>query len=190
MATVLFLFSSCASFLERKIAQKYNLELATIEVKGNKGYVKGVLGKLFYEKLENTLKEHPNLNTLVLVDIPGSINDEWNLRTCSLVYEKGITTELLSNSVVESGGTDLFVSGKKVIFAEGAKAGVHAWDGADKPATEYPKDHKEHKMFLELYSKVKVDSSFYWFTLKAAPAEDIYHMKKSEIQKYVGDKLK
>lgn len=188
---VLFLTSGClVNFFERKTARQLQLELGTIEIKGNKGYVKGVLGKLFHKKLEKTLKKYPNLNTLVLTDIPGSLNDEWNLKSCLLIYEKGITTELVSNSIVESGGTDLFVSGKKIIFAEGAKIGVHSWDGGDKPATSYPKDHAEHKMFLELYSKVGIDTPFYWFTLQAAPADGMHFMEKAEIEKYLGHKMK
>lgn len=40
-----------------------------------------------------------------------------------LLYNEGLKTELTPNSVVTSGGTDLFVSGKSVAIAPGAKIG-------------------------------------------------------------------
>jgi len=184
---LLFSLISCS---ELKTIKSYGLTPATIELKENKAYVNGALGKIFYKKLKKTIEKNPNLETIVLLDIPGSVNDEWNLKSCLLIYEKGLNTELQKNSIVESGGTDLFVSGKKLIIADGAKIGVHSWDGGEKPATEYPKNHLEHKMFLDFYNKVEIDTSFYWFTLKAAPADGMYFMTKQEIEKYFGNKIR
>lgn len=175
---------------ETKIIQKYGLTPPSIEVKDNKAFISGTLGADFYDLFVKELEKHPEIETLVLMDIPGSINDEWNLKACQLVYERGFNTELLSNSIVESGGTDLFVSGKKLIIAEGAKIGVHAWAGAKKTALDYPKDHKSHKMFLDFYKKIDIDTSFYWFTLNAAPAHEMHFMTKEEINRYFMNKLK
>ncbi|MDA9970464.1 hypothetical protein N9E56_01375, partial [Flavobacteriaceae bacterium] len=179
------LMSSCS---ELKTIQKYGLKPPTIEIKGDKAYVNGTLGITFYDLFVETLNKHPELKTIVLLDIPGSVNDEWNLKSCLLLNKKGLNTELLNNSIVESGGTDLFVSGKKLIIADGAKIGVHSWAGGKKSATDYPKGHKEHKMFLDLYKSVDVDTSFYWFTLQAAPADGMHFMTKDEIFKYLGNK--
>ena len=175
---------------ELKIIQKYGLTPPTIEVKGNKAFVNGTLGATFYDLLVKTIDNNPEIETIVLLDIPGSVNDEWNLKACQLVYEKGLNTELLDNSIVESGGTDLLVSGNKIIVANGAKIGVHSWAGAKKSALEYPKDHMEHKLFLDFYESVDVDTDFYWFTLNAAPADGMHFMTREEINKYLKNKLK
>ncbi len=175
---------------ELRTIQKYGLDAPTIEVKGEKAFVNGTLGETFYHLLEKTLDENSQLNTIVLLEIPGSVNDEWNLKSCKLLFKKGLNTELLNNSIVESGGTDLFVSGSKLFIADGAKIGVHSWAGDDLVAAELPKNHAEHTMFLEFYSEIGVDSSFYWYTLKAAPAEGMHFMTKSEINKYLGNKIK
>lgn len=135
------------------------------------------------------MKKHPEIKTLVLNNIPGSINDEWNMKACHLIYTKGLETQLLENSIVESGGTDLFVSGKKLHIAKGAKIGVHSWDGAEKPAISYPKTHDENKMFLDLYRQVEIDTAFYWFTLKAAPPQEMHYMTEKEIEFYFDHKL-
>lgn len=185
---IVILTNSCIS--ERGLLKRYELEPATITIKGDKLFVEGIVGKLFYKEFKKALDENSQLKTIVLKEIPGSINDAWNSKSCQLLHEKGLTTELLENSVVESGGTDLFVSGKQLIIADGAKIGVHAWAGAGKPATSYPRDHPQHKLFLELYPKVNVDTSFYWFTLRAAPADTIHFMTPEEIDTYLGHKTK
>ncbi|MBB6459891.1 hypothetical protein [Flammeovirga kamogawensis] len=187
---ILLAFEVMGCNSEKAILKDSQYSPATIDVKGEKAFVNGILGKTFYHRLTKTLKKNPQINTLILQEIPGSMDDEWNLKSCYLIYKKGITTELLENSVVESGGADLFVSGKKIIIAEGAKIGVHSWAGSEKAAIEYPKDHNEHKIFLDLYKSVEIDTSFYWYTLKAAPAEDIHYMTDDEIKKYLGDKIK
>ncbi|RXM40691.1 alpha/beta hydrolase [Chryseobacterium sp. CH21] len=175
---------------ELRTIKKYGLKPPTIEVKGKKAFINGTIGETFYHLFVKTLNKNPQLETIVMLEIPGSVNDEWNIKSCLLLSEKGLNTELLNNSIVESGGTDLFVSGKKLIIADGAKIGVHSWGGDKIVAAELPKNHPEHKMFLDFYDKVKVDSSFYWYTLNAAPAEGMHFMTKSEIEKYLGNKIK
>ena len=184
---LIIVFIGCG---ELRTIQRHGLDAPTIEVKGEKAFVNGTLGETFYHLFVKTLDKNPQLKTIVLLKIPGSVNDEWNLKSCLLLYKKGLNTELLNNSIVESGGTDLFVSGNKLILADGAKIGVHSWAGDDLVAAELPKDHPEHKMFLKFYSEVEVDSSFYWYTLKAAPAEGMHFMTKTEINKYLGNKIK
>ena len=45
--------------------------------------------------------------------IPDSANDEYNVKTCLEINRLRINTELLSHSVIESGGVALFISGNK-----------------------------------------------------------------------------
>jgi hypothetical protein len=182
------LFSACG-ITELKTIEKNGLNRPTIEVVGNKALVNGTLGRVFYDLFLETLNKNPEIETIVLLDIPGSVNDQWNLKSCLLLNEKGLNTELLNNSIVESGGTDLFVSGKKLTIAKGAKIEVHSWAGAKKSATEYPKDHTEHKEYLDFYTSVNIDTSFYWYTLQAAPAHQMHFMTNKEIEKYLGNKL-
>jgi hypothetical protein len=183
---VIMLLSSCS---ERYTIRKYGLQPPTIEVIGDKAFVNGTLGMTFYDLFTETLKKHPEIKTIVLLDIPGSVDDEWNLKSCQLLYEKGLNTELLNNSIVQSGGTDLFVSGKKLIISDGAMIGVHSWAGAKNPAIEYPREHNVHKMFLDFYISADVDTSFYWYTLQAAPADGMHFMTEEEIKRYLGNKL-
>ena len=90
---------------------------------------------------------------------------------------------------MESGGTDFFISGKELHIEKGAKIGVHSWAGYDLVATELPKNHPEHKLFLEFYPKIEIDTAFYWFTLRAAPAQEMHYMTEKEIAFYLKKKL-
>ena len=166
---------------------------AEITVKAGKIYIdNGVLGdESFHDDFVRVVGEHPEIKTVVLGNIPGSINDELNLKTCLFLYEKGLNTELLSNSVIESGAVDLFVSGRKLNIVEGAKIGVHSWEDIElgKSALDIPRSHPVHQTYLNLYNQVHIDTSFYWFTLRVAPPEDIHYMNEQEIEKYFGSKI-
>lgn len=116
--------------------------------------------------------------------IPDSANDEYNVKTCLEINRIRINTELLSHSVIESGGVALFISGNKRTIAKSSKIGVHAWKGLIKKANDYPRDHEEHKIFLDFFEEVKMDTAFYWFTIRAAHAKGMHYMIKEEIEIY------
>lgn len=187
---IILLFAMVSSCGDYKLLRQYELKPATIKVQGDKAYINGILGKTFYRRFVKTLGKNPQLKTIVLQEVPGSIDDEWNLKSCFLLYKKGLHTKLEKNSIVESGGTDFFISGKELHIEEGAKIGVHSWAGNDLVATELPKNHPEHKLFLEFYPKIEIDTAFYWFTIRAAPENSMHFLSTKEINLYLGHKLK
>lgn len=157
---------------------------ATFRVKENKAYVNGVLGKKGHTNFLEMIEKYPNVNTLVLQQVPGSVNDDWNVKTCIAAHQKGLHTELESNSIIESGGVDLFIAGVERKSEEGAEIGVHSWRTLTKDGTEFPPDHKEHQVFYDYFDAIGRDTSFYWFTLRAAPGKGMHFMTKEEIDKY------
>lgn len=199
IVAILFLIAAAVYFFmqpspeteEQMIMRKYGFKVAKITIKNDKIFLdKGVLGQTFHEAFVKKIKANPQVKTLVLMNLPGSINDEWNVKTCEFVYKNNLNTQVLANSNIDSGAVDLFAAGKKLFFTKGAKLGVHSWSGEDyKPALSYPKDDEVHKIFLELYKKVNIDTAFYWFTLRAAPGEAIHYMNEKEIKQYFGHKL-
>jgi hypothetical protein len=86
--------------------------------------------------------------------------------------------------MIASGGTDFFLAGKKRIIENGAMIGVHSWDSPGESALDLPKDNEEHQKYLSYYNQVGIPAEFYWFTLKAAPPEDIHFMTDDEITKF------
>ena len=85
------------------------------------------------------------------MDVPGSINDEWNVQTCRLLHNRGMNTHLLSLSKISSGGVDLFISGNQRTIEDGAQVGVHSWSEGNKDGADYPKNSVEHQMFLDFF---------------------------------------
>lgn len=153
-------------------------------VKDSVAYMNGVITDGISAKVLQLVHEHPEVTTILMEIVPGSISDEENLRACHYVYDYGLTTKLNARSSVASGGTDFFLAGRKRIVEKGAILGVHAWGGSDVPAIEVPKDDPVHKKYIELYEKTGVPESFYWYTLEAAPAEGMHKMTDEEIKMY------
>ena len=156
-------------------------------VKQNKAHMYGVIDESIVHIVTTLITDHSNVDTIVLVDVPGSMDDESNLKAALMVYDKGLNTEVLSNSDIASGGVDFYLAGNKRILAQGAKLGVHSWGGDDGVvATDLPRDHAEHKPYIEFYQHIKQyqPSEFYFFTLEAAPAESIHYMTAEELAKW------
>ncbi len=154
------------------------------KVEGKTAYMTGVITSTLPATVLRLLNEHPEVDTIEMLTVPGSIDDHANLRGALYVNKAGLTTKLNANSTVASGGTDFFLAGKKRIVEEGAYMGVHSWGGGPVPATEVPKDDPVHVKYLEFYEAVGVPTSFYWYTLEAAPAAGMHKMTAEEIEKY------
>ena len=157
---------------------------ASFEHRNDTLYVNGILGKTAFKRFNKALEDYPQAHTLVMDQVPGSMNDEYNVQIGVKLHQKGLTTVLHSKSMVASGGVDLFLAGVKRIVAPGAMIGVHSWAGGSQRGDQLPRDHEEHKMFLDYYQAIDIDSSFYWFTLQAAPAEDIHWMTAEEMKRH------
>lgn len=171
--------SSCGPIF-LKVTKQY----PTIETKNNMAIVNGVLGKTFHKKFEKYIDENPQVKNVQFGIVPGSMNDEWNVKTCRLLHENCMNTMLTDSSIIASGGVDLFLSGNNRTITDQSKIGVHSWRDAKKDGIEYPRDAEEHELFIALYNKIDIDTAFYWYTLKAAPGKDIHWMTPEEIEIY------
>ncbi len=91
-----------------------------------------------------------------------------------------------------SGGTDFFLAGIKRSVASNTKIGVHSWagedDGKEFTATDFPKGHQYHLPYIAYYVSVgftqQEAEDFYYFTIEAAPADNIHWMSATEIEQY------
>ena len=142
-----------------------------------------------FKKLRETvfpaLATYPQINTLVMQNVPGSMDDEINLLASMEIRNRGINTHIPAGGMVASGGTDMFLAGVKRSIAPGAKIGVHSWnDGSGKAALDYPRDHQAHVSYLDYYKAIGITTDFYWYTLEAAPAEGNHWMTAEEMVLY------
>lgn len=182
------LLNNCTELYHANIGKH---QFPTVHQKEDSLFINGLSGKLLYKKLNIALNRKEKITIVVFENVPGSVNDYWNLKAGLLLHNKKVSTLLTKNSTVESGGTDLFLAGKKLHIDSHAKIGVHAWWGGKSIVPiELPKNHKEHQFFLDYYQQIGIDSSFYWFTLRSASADDMHYMSAEEIEKYFGPKIK
>ncbi|WP_120500338.1 alpha/beta hydrolase [Roseovarius sp. EL26] len=177
LATAIVL-GACASYMP-----------AVFKPVGNALVIEGVIDADTLANLQQTLRENPEVNRLILQNVPGSADDESSLTSLGQFIRKSdLATFVPANGVVASGGTDMVAMGKVRIIAPGACVGVHTWAeggllGADTGA-DLPRNDPRHQMYLSFYQEMGIPEEFYWFTLNAAGADDVHWMTKEEINRY------
>jgi hypothetical protein len=157
------------------------------EVDGSEVRLSGALGSLTFTQIERLQAEHPEVQTLVLTDVPGSINDEVNVETGRLVRNGGWSTHLPADGEIASGAVDLFCAGVERTMESGGRIGVHSWANGTVEGADLPEDSPEHDFFIEYLQEMlgtPLGRDFYFFTLQAAPAADIHWMTAEEIEQY------
>ena len=146
----------------------------------------------FYELLNTRSKaidqtREEGIKVLIFTTVPGSADDETNLDLGCLIRLRQLVTFLPARGMIASGGTDLFLAGKRRIVERGAKIGVHSWSSGffgRRNASRLPKDHRDHSKYLNYYRNIEISVDFYWFTLEAAPPGDIHWMTHKEQLSY------
>lgn len=148
-------------------------------------YMNGVIGSDTLDVMQTLLNKYPQIKTIVMQNVPGSMDDDTNLLASMEIRDRGIATYIPADGMVASGGTDMFLAGAKRTIEPGAKLGVHSWsDGSSKKALDYPRDHQAHVQYLDYYKSIGINADFYWYTLEAAPANSIHWMTMQEIAQY------
>ena len=148
----------------------------------------GVIDEQAIDSFKDLQKKYPNLTTIVMEDVPGSADDEANLRLSRMIYDAKLNTHLPEDGHVASGGTDFFLAGRRRTSENSAKIGVHSWSDGDKQAIDYPRDSPEHQKYFDYYTYIgktlQEAKDFYFFTIDVAPANKIHYMTSVEIKKY------
>ena len=157
---------------------------AHFEVDGTDAVMTGVIGPTTPGRVLELILEHPRVARIVMEDVPGSMDDESNLRAARWVRRSGLATHVPEDGEVASGGTDFFQAGTIRTRGEGARFGVHSWSGVGEEGAEVPKDDPEHRKYVEYCREMGIPESFYWYTLEAAPADDIHWMTDKELVRF------
>lgn len=165
---------------------------ATFEVRGELAIMRGLIVAGTPSSVLELAFMNPEVRTLVLVDMPGSIDDVAMVRAGRYIRQLGLDTHVPADSEVASGATDLFLAGEHRSAEPGARFGIHSWGGGPVPATDLPpvlatdlpRDHEDHLKYLDYYEEMGIPGEFYWRTLSAAPAEGIHWMTEEELERF------
>ena len=164
------------------------LELPEFELRGTTLIMSCEIGDRTPKQLRQAFARAPGIETILLNWVPGSLDDEANLEMAAWVAERGITTRVNRYSMIASGGTDFFLSGRERIVEDGALIGVHSGGTFDEPATDHPPGDIYHLPYIGYYQRIgftrQQAEDFYYFTLNAAPEDDMHYMTHEEIAKY------
>ena len=153
----------------------------------------GAINNSAYDVFKELYEQNKSVKTINIITCEGSINDVINLKLSKYIFSNGLNIHLMDSGFVASGGTDLFLAGKKRTCGVNTKFGVHSWategrKGKLITAMDFPKDHENHKMYIKYYQEVgfskKAAEDFYFYTIQAAPAQGIHWMTEEEIIKY------
>jgi hypothetical protein len=101
------------------------------------------------------LRDYPALETLELIECPGTDDDVANLEVGRMIREAGLTTHVPANGSVRSGAVELFLSGANRTLAEGARFAVHSWiDDLGQQADDYAADAPIHGEYVGFYQEM------------------------------------
>lgn len=167
-----------------QVAYLNSYDSIAFEPSGEDLLVSGTLNQFSLASFEQAIAENPETTRLVLMYVPGSVDDETNLKLGNRVRDLGLDTHLTADSEVHSGGTDLFLAGVERSMEEGAIIGVHSWAEGNRAGADFPKDDPVHESYVSYTARMLGSADFYWFTLDAAPVEDTYIMTPADIAKY------
>ncbi len=147
-----------------------------------------------FNNFNDLLKTFPGITKVNIKNCSGSNDDAVNLRLSSKVHQSNIETHLLNNGLIASGGVDFFLSGVKRTIGTNTRIGVHSWaegDGSGNvtaTATDYPVGHANHLPYINYYKSIgftqEESEAFYYFTINAAPHNDVHFMTEAEIVQF------
>ncbi|MGB3600280.1 MAG: alpha/beta hydrolase [Marinomonas sp.] len=157
----------------------------TLYVKNNTAYLSGILEADLPSKLTKMIRQHPNVTDIVLVDVPGTDDQQATMEGARLIRRLGLNTHIAATGYVLSGGVDLFLGGVKRSIGAGAGVGVHAWsDNVGTVANKLNKMNPVHATYVNFYLEMGVPERFYWFSIQAAPASRVYFLSPEEMYDY------
>lgn len=137
---------------------------------------------------ENMIDEYPDVDEIYMLEVPGSLDDEINLKLSKKVHDLGFSIHLEDDGIIASGGVDFFLAGTKRTIGENTMIGVHAWTDGVNEATDFPVGDPMHQPYIDYFVSVGMTQQeaedFYYFTINAAPAASLHYMTADEIEEY------
>ena len=160
------------------------VELSHFVVDGTTVTMTGAVNGRTPDAFSQLLDENPQVDTLVLAEVTGSIDDRATFEMARSIRRRGLVTVVPEDGLIESGGVDLFIAGTGRMVDDDARLGVHEWQGFTSRATDFGADHSEHDDYVEFYREMLGSDEFYWFTISAAPPDGMHHLTEAEIEQF------
>lgn len=165
------------------VLQKPNPNLLRFDVDGTYAYGYGVTDGRSEGVIDDLVRNHPDVETLVFVNMPGTQDVTSNYRLARDIRRAGLATELRADSRIASGAVDLFLAGNPRRIACGARIGVHAWGTGGFDAQDAIWDN--HRSYSrDFLTDMGIDPDFYDFRTEVAGSEAIYWLTHEDIARW------
>ena len=155
-----------------------------LEAEDRTAYAWGGTDSASFAEVAAFLDANPQVETLVLRDVPGTSDMATNTRIARLIRARGLDTHLEHDSFIASGGVHLFMAGENRTFECGARIGVHSWkDTRGNTPRSLGEDPAEGYM-TAFHRDMGVDPEFYAFSRDASPHEAVYFVDEDQAESF------
>ncbi|UAB78204.1 alpha/beta hydrolase [Erythrobacter sp. SCSIO 43205] len=139
------------------------------------------------------MRDFPGIQTLEMIEAPGTSNDIANLEVGRKIRARGISTHVPSDGSVRSGAVELFLAGATRTIDDGATFAVHAWlDNHGREASDFAPGHPAHRLYLDYYVAMGFTQEqaqrFYAMT-NSVPHADALWLTSDEMRGWVAPDL-
>jgi len=160
-------------------------EPATFTVDGDRIIVRGTLGPTTSERLQAALDENPDARTLVMTNVPGTVDAAQSDQVARTIRRANLGTCVPDNGFIASGAVEFFLGGSvRQIAPSNQGVVVHGWiteqclptgmcpetpdaEGCIRGA-ELPMDDPMHEPFLDVYRDLGQPTEFYFWIFEQA----------------------
>lgn len=105
------------------------------------------------------LAAHPGIRRLVMVECPGSVDEDANHRLARAVRRAGIATHVPAGGSIRSGAVELWLAGTQRTAAADAEFGVHSWRDEDgREARDFAANDPVHAEYLGFYREMGLNA--------------------------------
>ena len=152
-------------------ADPYRLKFTVV---GNAAYGTGFTDSRSVGVVRDLVAAHPEVDTLVLGQMPGTTDVDMNRRIARRIRAEGLNTHVPANGYIASGAVDLFLAGVRRTVECGARIGVHSWGSplGFQPSDGIRDDQRPRQR--RLLQELGIHPDFYDFTMQAAGADELY----------------
>lgn len=173
-------------------ASRPDAGLLKFKVKENIAFGYGTTTHRSYGVIKNLVRDHPEVDTLVLKNMPGTKDVDTNLKIARNIRKAGLKTHLERNSFIASGAVDLFLAGTERTMACGAIIGVHTIhyykEGKAFKGPSFHPGNLGHDPFQKRNERflrdMGIDPTFYEFSRDKALPEELYYLKTEDINRF------
>ena len=183
---ILMIFTGFSVYNSKKLSEQISVqEPAIFEINGNTAIMVGIINENIVEEVENLINNHHEVKTIIMLNVPGSVNSNANLKAGRIIRLNNISTVVPKNGYIASGGTVFFCAGVNRTVEKGAKVGVHSWkNDIVTDASKIPKNNSFHRPYVIYFKEMGISDEFYWFMISSAPSFGMHYLNDYELKKY------